>query len=305
MNFSSVLFFPLILNLETPTAENEFETKVDIQEVNFEIWNLPNVCDQIDYGNDGRFILNKSKFDQPEKAKEIAKLVAEEMGADERLILLWGTRGSDWHSTSLHLMEEDLKYDRQEYLRYSWSQSKHNKWSNLFDESKPTNSNYWKAKHQLNIIDTFKNNAFYSESYVFEGKNKKENTIPVFAIKHGALDINPIYFTKIWDTDAPPWIACNDHGLIQYIVAVWIARKFQKKCTGKVPHGDSYGVIDAMYARGRCQAPSEKFIKRAKHYGINPAKRAKLGSKWPAKTTDRKEIYEHMKSLAIKKGIIE
>lgn len=316
MNLLSAMIASVYLLFASPATE--------AVSVHTHTWNLPNVCDRIDYSYyrrvsvDGKrtWRTTHKKIKQPhtkadrKRARNLARLVAREMGADYRLLLIWMDRGSNSNPHAIHTMIEDLQADRRTYNSHTWSQSEEDRLRVYMDKAGPQRKGWWAAKHELSLITDYKYNPYYGMTYDYEhrktdGETKiKDKSLPVLALKHGPLDWSPFGLLRNWDTNAPPWIACNNDGLIAYISAIWMMRDFQRRCAGQIENGKSSGVIDRMYARGHCREPSDDFIRRAGNYHMNPDKKIRLGSKWPQDTTNRKEVFDYMMMRAKEEGII-
>ena len=239
-----------------------------------------------------------------EKSQRMLKLVASEMGADHRLFWIWARRGSDFLSTSVHVMDDDIIANYNSYNAFKWTQEKENELLAL---------NNHKAKYELSKIQIYKENKFYNLNYLIpiaekDGKISYGN-VPVFSMAYGPLDTNSAFYLKGFDKNSPPWISCNHYGMVDYVIGIWAARNFARECYNLTDEkgkriGNSYGVIDRRYARGHCMPASGDFRKRARG-SLNPDAPAKLGTKFPQNSTDRKEFLTHLISRAIEEGIIE
>ncbi len=295
-------------------AENTSTTQPSV--VTVTPWNLSNQCDTY------KLVFQKHKVypyhrkvkhkwtkQDKKRARNLARLVAREMGADSRLLLLWMDRGSSSNPHTIHILNRDRKADWNAWLSHRWSQKEDDRLVGIMAGTSPQNSKWWNAKGKLARIRVYKNNPYYHKNFEVEeeypdgGKGLGQH--PHFAMKYGPLDMSAVGYTRIWSSKAPPWIMCNDDGLIAYITAIWAMREFQRECTGQVDHHDGAGVIDRRYARGRCMSPSKSFLKRAaaRRYQLDPDKRLRLGRKWSRGDTDRMEIWLHMKKRAVEEGI--
>ncbi len=238
---------------------------------------LPNICGefhvQINKNGKNKYIWDRRPETEQDKikAKQMARLVAHEMGADPSLILFWAGRGTNHIAQSLHIKEEDRKAHKKFYKKL--------------------------AHYYIN------NNLFWEYDYykIVNYDNEIELGMePYFYKAYGPLDMNSVLYTYRWDSDSPPWIFCNHYGLISYITAIWSARIFQKKCKYK-----NYAAIDRMYARGQCYYKSVPSLRKvAKKYGIDTKAKAQLGDKWKQKDTTPTEIYLYMINKAKQQGIL-
>lgn len=270
------------------------------------------LCDKpyVDYGPRSKvYKRDRSSWSVKDKAttKKLAKMVAKEMGADYRLLLIWMQRGSETNAQAIHVLSPDIKAHKKAWKKYYWTQKKEDFYRKQMSVYSPDKKEYWIYKNKLSKILTYKDNIFF-ESFMkikkfFKNKYIGEEKINYFHYGYGPYDMNSIFYLKRWSSTSPPWIMCNDYGLKAHIVAIWAARDFQKKCKSSGV-GDSYGIIDRTYARGHCRKPNKDFIQRAKRYRLNPHQRARLGKKYPEKTTDRNYIYNYMLFRAKKLGIL-
>lgn len=329
-SLSTLLLFFTLLFAPPATTETEQPTKPVVIEtpdspvpiviqvksttpVEASTWELPNVCDtyELVYRRGKRHpyyrkIKHKVTKEDRVRAKKLARLVAREMGADYRLLWLWISRGSSGNPHTIHILNSDRKADWRAWRSYQWSPDKEKRYRDMMQKYGAQDSRFWWAKHRLAKIQVYKSNPWFDDTFdvkIVDGEYTGKTEHPYFAMKYGPLDMSAVGYTKIWSREAPPWIMCNDDGLIAYITAIWAMRDFQSECKSQVDHGDGAGVIDRRYARGHCLPASKNFVKRAKVYKIDPNKRYRLGKRWPRKTTDRKEIWEYMKRRAVETGI--
>lgn len=308
MRLFSFAFVSLLFSLSP--AKVDATDVVDV--VESRPWNLPYQCDEMKIvykkGETRRLRVRKpfTKADK-KRVRSLARFVAREMGADPRSLLVKMDRGASSNPHAIHILNEDIEADRQSYLNYRWSQNRENMYKQTLETESTKNKKYWTAKIGLERIQIYKNNPYYNDRFEFDVVVRDGSIVkdmhPYFALKYGPLDMQAVGYTKYWDTQAPPWIMCNHDGIIAFITGIWASREHQKDCLSTIGDG-SYGVLDRRYARGRCTQPSRAYINRAKKYGLDYTKKAKLGKKWPQATTDRKEILEYMIRKARAKGLL-
>lgn len=140
-------------------------------------------------------------------------------------------------------------------------------------------SNYW-----LKRIKTYKDNPTWSAAGRWNNG-------------YGLYGMQPVYFVKRWDRNAPPEILCD--GVISTIVQVWSARSSLQTCISQ-GYPATWETSNRVMASGHCDLRPKKlkhYRNRADAVGLDPQAPANFGSEWPSKTTDRDEIYEHMASL--------
>ena len=174
----------------------------------------------------------------------------------------------------------------------------------------PKRGEYWRAKAELARISIFKDNAFFDDEVEYDvvlpsGERIRDRRSQ-WAFGYGPFGFNPNYFLPYWDAEAPPWIFCNDDGLIAIISAIWAARSQQKECVAQ-GFGDSYEVVNRRFSSGHCRPRESRahlFRKRARSVGLDPSRRARLGKKWPEQTANREAILDHMRRKASMKGLL-
>ncbi len=244
-----------------------------------------------------------------QKAKKMAKLVAKEMGADYRLLLIWMERGSNSNPYAVHVMDGDVRAHKKAWKQYIWSQPKERYYLYILKNKNINDSEWWKAKSNLNKILRYKNNLFFRYKKPVDILDENHNilgmeNVNVFYMGYGPIDMNSVLYSHIWNNNTPPWVMCNYYGLISYIVAIWSARKFQRECQS-IGFDGSYGVIDRRYARGKCDYPNKTFKNFAKKYKLDPYKKARLGNKFPYESTNKEELLKFLLKRAIEEKIIE
>lgn len=288
------------------------------------IWDVANVCDtferRVTKDNKSRYRRIRVPWTKEDRkrTKQLAKTIAQEMGADPRYLLLAMARGSGYNPHAIHILNPDIEAHVNAYKKFRWSEKKEKRLAEIVSAGPQSYSDkrYYKAKRDLRRVQTYKDNPYYEQRVTYDvvmpnGDRYKES-MPVFNYGTGPLDMNSVYFVKHWDKNSPPWIFCSHQGIPAFITMIWALRKSQKECIslekqGKLPEGtgNTWGVIDRRYAVGRCKEPSQKFVNRAKKRGLDPNGKARLGKKWPRETTNRQEILEHMINKAKEQGLID
>jgi len=243
------------------------------------------------------------------KAKKMAKLVAKEMGADYRLLLIWMARGSKSNPYAIHVMKGDMDAHKKAWREHHWTPAKEKRLVSIIERYDSDDDLWWQAKADLKKVLKYKDNLYFQYKKPIEvvdenGQMIKSEKINIFHMAYGPIDMNSILYLHMWDSESPPWIMCDNYGLVSYIVAIWAARKFQKECEANGLTG-SYGVIDRRYARGRCYEPNNDFKDYARRYKLDPYKRARLGEKFPQEKTNREDLIEYLLDKAKKEKIIE
>jgi len=294
-------------NFETP-IENRSNFSFNIPDEpkeKEEVWEIPYVCDRFEYvANEKKshYRRIRGKWTNKDKARnrKLARMVAHEMGTDSRYLEIAMERGSGFNPHAIHILNPDLSAHKNAYSDYFWSKNKEGILRSII-ENGPKTKGYYKARRDLKRISIYKDNPFYKRDiryYIITKEGERHlSRMPFFHYGYGPLDMNSVYYTKKWDKNAPPWIMCNNDGIVAFITMIWSLREYQEEC------GDSWGVIDRRYARGKCQKEaSQAFRRRARNQkaGLDPDAPANLGKKYSRHTTDRKKMLEHMVSLAEK-----
>lgn len=233
---------------------------------------------------------------QTERTREIVKLVASEMGADPRLFLIWAKRESKFRYDIVGVHPSDISANQDAWEDHRWSTEKHSYLSDILED--PTHENYWKAKGEYQKIQKFVDNPYYNHEIsvpVFI-KNSDEPSkyvkVNAWSFPYGLYSMNSALYGE---PDMPPWAHCDDDGVFSTIKAVWASRKFQNQCESLGFVGD-YGTIDRRFSRGHCMENASKdFSKRAASHHLNVKTRARLGKKFPKKSTKKDVIIQHMK----------
>jgi hypothetical protein len=231
------------------------------------------------------------------------------MGAEPRLIRTWALRESSYRPHALHLLNPDIEAATSAWQRLYYSPQEEAELEAVLASTSKQDRRYWEAKARLGRIRTFRDNDFLDERVAFEvvepDGTVSSGTEPAWAFGYGPFGMNPAYFVPVWDATAPPWVFCDEDGLIAIITAVWAARTSQRDCD-RQGFGGSYAVVDRRFGQGHCSevGPEAKFRTRADRMGIDPDARAKLGTKWKRTETDRSEILAHMRARALEAGLL-
>lgn len=274
-----------------------------------------NQCErlQVQIDEDGRRRYKRlrrpwTKADQRRFA-QLVGLVAKEMGAEPRLIRAWAMRESTYRPHAMHVLNPDIEAATASWRRLHYSADEETKLQALMTEVGAQDPRYWKAKARLHQVQTFRDNAFLDDIVQFEvlvsDGTRMQGSEPAWAFGYGPFGFNPAYFVPVWDSRAPPWVFCEDDGLVAIITAVWAARTAQRECEAQ-GFGGSYASVNRRFSRGHCGTVSEhaSFRGRARRLGIDPDARAKLGRKWRRTETDRSELRRAMRSKAVTAGLL-
>lgn len=278
----------------------------------------PYVCEEFELRMDdeGRSRFKRHRVawtdDDRSRFRKLVGLVAREMGADPKLFKIWALRESTYRPTAVHVLNPDLNAASKAWDRYRWSPERQRDLEGVMKaragvKDKP----YWRAKGALKRIQTFRDNPYYFDEVEYDVHMPNGETLSEsrsrWAYGYGAFGFNPTYFVPIWDEKAPPWVFCNEDGIIAAITAVWAARNYQSKCRAQGFKG-TYADVNRMFSSGHCDArPSRAalFEARARKVGLSAGRPARLGKKWPRNETDREEIVRHMRAKAVEAGLVE
>jgi hypothetical protein len=295
-------------NFETVIESSEFEQNYAIpkQEKPKNIkhdWELPYVCDRFEYiANEKKSYYKRIRGRWTRKDvkrnKKLARMVANEMGADYRFLEIAMERASGFNPHVIHILNPDIEAHKDAYSDYYWTKEKEESYRRTIDKG-PRTEGFYEARRDLARILVYKNNPFYKKNISYDivtpdGKRHPEG-MPFFHYGYGPLDMNSVYYTKRWDKNAPPWIMCNHDGIIAFVTMIWSLREYQEECEAK-GKGDTWGVVDRRYARGKCGEASQAFRRRARAQkkGLDPDARARLGKKYSADHTGRDDLLEFL-----------
>lgn len=241
---------------------------------------------------------------------QLVGLVSKEMGADPRLLRAWALRESSYRPHAMHVLNPDIEAATAAWRRLHYSAEEEAELQALMARVGARDSRYWDAKARLHQVQTFRNNAYLDEVVYFEvvmddGSQSTTGSEPAWAFGYGPFGFNPAYFVPVWDSRAPPWVFCDDDGLVAIITAVWAARTAQRECEAQ-GFGGSYASVNRRFSKGHCGLVPEhaSFRGRARRLGLDPDARATLGRKWRRTETDRGEILRAMRSKAMAAGLL-
>lgn len=240
---------------------------------------------------------------------KLVSLVAKEMGAEPRLIRAWAMRESTYRPHAMHVLNPDVEAASAAWRRFHYSPREEAELQSLMAELSAQDPQFWKAKARLHQVQTFRDNAFLDDVVELEviapDGSVSGGSEPAWAFGYGPFGFNPSYFVPVWDSTAPPWVFCDDDGLVAIITAVWSARTAQRECESQGLPG-SYAVVNRRFSRGHCAevAKGGRFHGRARRLGLDPDARARLGRKWPRQGTDRGEMLRVMRHKAVAAGLL-
>lgn len=239
----------------------------------------------------------------------LVTMVANEMGAEPRLLLAWAMRESTYQPSALHVLNPDVNGATQAWRKYAYDADEEARLEDELARLDATDARYWKVKGRLARLRRFEGNPHLFAEVEYDVHHADGEITPArgsaWAFGYGPFGFNPSYFVQVWDPQAPPWIFCHADGIPAVVTAIWSARAHQRECEA-VGIGDSYLVVNRRWGRGHCAVPSPTngFKRRLARLGLDGEKRARLGKKFPAATTDRAELLAHLREKAREKGLL-
>lgn len=291
-----------------PMEKVNYSHLPSVEEPAKDIWDVPNQCESFEYKK-GKFKRIKKNWteEDEQRFKEIIGVIAREMGADPRIFYVWGRREGDFRPSTMMVKRGDHRANKNAWKSHSWSQEKENELVSIMENSPQYGAGseaYYQARDHLRKILKYKGNPWWNSKTEYK-RNNLTREINQWFFGYGSFGMNSVLYVHVWDKDAPPWILCYDEGIISIITVVWAARKQYEKCRS-LGFPKTYGVLDRRFSRGHCSTEYKKgFINRAWKNGLNPHAKPKLGDKWPEETTDRRVIYNYMRTKLIEEGLIE
>jgi hypothetical protein len=277
---------------------------------------VPYVCERFELRvrDDGRVWHKRLRRSWTEadrqRFRKLVAMVANELGADPKLLTLWALRESTYNPYAIHVLDPDIEASTASWRRHRWDPDRAAELEAVMNELGARDPGYWTAKAELARISKFRDNHHYLAKIDYEliatDGSKTAGQRSAWGYGYGPFGFNPTYFVPIWDASAPPWVFCNDDGIAAIVTVIWAAREHQRECAG-LGFGASNEAVNRRFSSGHC-APrpdrAERFRTRAQARGIDPDARAKLGDRWPADRSDRRELLEHLRSRAAEQGLL-
>lgn len=277
---------------------------------------IPYLCERFELRvrDDGRIWHKRLRRSWTEadrqRFRKLVAMVANELGADPQLLLLWALRESTYNPHAIHVLDPDIEASTTSWRRHRWDPDRAAELEAVMTELGARDPGYWAAKAELARISRFRDNPHYEAQIDYElitpDGQKSPGQRSAWSYGYGPFGFNPTYFVPTWDPKAPPWVFCNDDGLAAIVTAIWAAREHQRECAA-LGYGDSNEVVNRRFSSGHCAPRPEraaKFRTRARARGIDPDARAKLGSRWPADRSDRAQLLDHLRTRAAEQGLL-
>jgi hypothetical protein len=252
----------------------------------------PNVCETFTViegservrNRDGKLVYpvryKRNRYDRKRsdqrRTRELIRLVAREMGADEAgqyLVDMIAHHESSWNPEALHILNRDREANLAAWERHSYDRGREIQLEKKLEEADARTREYWRIRAQLADLRLYKGNSFWDARLKYERKIPErtlhgetteamevEEERSVWAYGYGLYGMNSVLFVHVWDREAPPWILCGDEGIVATVTAIWALREHQEECgylTDKdeekhgTDGGNARGVI-RRFARGHC-----------------------------------------------------
>ncbi len=196
------------------------------------------------------------------EVKRRIRIVAEELGADPKLFLLWAERESSFEPGALHVQDADIRANTK-----SWQRER--------------------RRHSFGYPDAVLNSRMPVIGM--------RGGIPAFTLGYGMYGMNATLHWHRWDPAQKPEALCSELGIRATVLAIWAARRYQRECR-RVQRLGNYEDINRRFGSGHCRVNKRRrrlavdFRRRAKRWGLAPRRFAHLGYAYPEGETDREEL---------------
>ncbi len=260
------------------------------------------------------------------RTRNLVRTVAREMGADPDFIAKIVLHESTFNPYAIHVLNPDLESNKkaEEDFIYRDNVARDLRWQ----LTQPKTSDAVKSgiRRRLAKMERYRGNPHLGDRIQFETdkkvdlsanlKNVKKgekttvkHTRSVWAYGYGLAGMNATLFLHYWDTEAPPWVLCQDQGIVATAVLVWALRKQKAECLSVAKRDpDKYGeqgtirTVTHRFARGRCEGtPRLKPSWYKLFEGMDLGSQVRLGRKWK-QDSDRDELLAHMRTVLTEKG---
>lgn len=128
------------------------------------------------------------------------------------------------------------------------------------------------------------------------GRLRKAGTADAWALGRGLYGMVTGLYAHWWHEDAPPWSLCDP--VVATVVLVWSMRAGLEEC-----HGSTLRDAFRRFSSGKCTVREGRLERRfdrlvsgkvrkarVSRWEIDPDAPADFGVRWPAETTDRREL---------------
>lgn len=218
---------------------------------------------------------NRKRGDQ-RRTRELIRLVAREMGADEAgqyLVDMIAHHESSWNPEAIHILNRDLDKNLEAWEHFSYDAGREMQLQQKLRTTSAKSKEFWKIKAELADLRMYKGNPFWNAQLEYVHKIP-ERTLhgetteamefterrSVWGYGYGLFGMNSVLYMHVFDKTAPPWVLCGDEGIVAVVTAIWALREQQSDCaylTGKNPErwgtdgGNARGVVH-RFASGHC-----------------------------------------------------
>ena len=301
-------------------APDEPNSELAADELGVEVidnpWNRTYRCEdfEVHVGDKGRLRHKRLRHEwtraDRDRFKHLVEMVAQEMGADPRLLRLWSLRESTYNPYAIHVLNPDLEAADRSWERHRYTDAKAARLEEEMERVGAKHPRFWEAKAELGRMERFRNNRFFDAAVeydlVYADGTRARDAASRWSYGYGPFGFNPTYFLPVWDVEAPPWVFCEGDGIPAIVTAIWSARNHQRECRS-LGYDESYATVNRRFSSGSCNprpTRAHRFRQRAESWGIDPDAKARLGTKWPQEGTDRVELYERLRTRAEAKGLL-
>jgi hypothetical protein len=218
----------------------------------------------------------KRKRSDQRRTRELIRLVAQEMGANEAgqyLVDMIAHHESSWNPEAIHILNRDLDKNLEAREHFSYDAGREKQLQQKLQTTSAKTPVFWKIKAELANLRMYKGNPFWNAQLEYAHKIP-ERTLhaetteamefterrSVWGYGYGLFGMNSVLYTHVFDKTAPPWVLCGDEGIIAVVTAIWALREQQSDCaylTNKNPErwgtngGNARGVVH-RFASGHC-----------------------------------------------------
>lgn len=222
----------------------------------------------------------KTRWTYQKRLRELVRLVAAEMGADDLAAeMIWrkAIYESSGNPGNVHIRSRDLEANRR-----------------AANKGRKLATKRWRrAKVPV-----------YAKR---RGRARKIGTHDAWALGRGLYGMVTGLHMHRWSPDAPPWSLCDP--VIATVVMIWAMRAGLEEC-----HGSTLRDAYRRFSSGKCAVREARLerrfdrLARGKVRGLrlepfDPDAPAVLGERWPEATTDRAELLAVLRNSAIDAGL--
>ena len=98
-----------------------------------------------------------------QRFKKLVELVADEMGADPRLLRLWALRESTYNPHAIHVLNPDLRAADRSWERHRYTPEKEARLQAVMKKAGAKKKAYWSARSDLARLKRFAENQYFDD----------------------------------------------------------------------------------------------------------------------------------------------